>query len=122
MTYNIFITGGTGGIGHAIARKFANHPLHTFNILIISRDSHRACNAVAKLAHRGEQKHSYVVGDINKLGFWESFAKSCGSKSPTSSMTGKGHAHQASVLRCTAPGTSGEDFEDKIPFPNVFIN
>jgi 3-oxoacyl-[acyl-carrier protein] reductase len=81
--YNVFITGGTGGIGHAIARKFASHPNHTFNILVISRDVSRAEVAIQGLERlHDSQKHSYMVGDITQATFWANLVKSCADIGP----------------------------------------
>jgi NAD(P)-dependent dehydrogenase (short-subunit alcohol dehydrogenase family) len=76
LTYNVLITGGTGGIGQAIAHRFASHPLHRFNIVVISRDVDRARKAVLNLPRRDDlQKHSYIVGDVANLSFWERVAE-----------------------------------------------
>lgn len=103
----VYIAGGTGGIGHAIARKFASYP-HRFRILIISRDASRAHKAVQSLVRHDEaQTHSYVVGDVACKNFWKKLSRSCLKRS-----------NDAESIRAMILSGS----ETQVPLPSVLIN
>ena len=58
----ILITGGTSGVGLAIAKSFANIPSE---IVIVGRDNTKAIQAVnGIMATSPEAKVSYLLGDL----------------------------------------------------------
>ncbi|KAK7528732.1 uncharacterized protein IWZ02DRAFT_369582 [Phyllosticta citriasiana] len=92
---SIFITGGSRGIGLAIARQFARHP--NVNTCIIGRDEtslRSAAQSIADLhatpanAHppspARERASSYIVGDVTSREFWQSLARGTLSVTETS--------------------------------------
>ncbi|KAF2651906.1 NAD(P)-binding protein [Lophiostoma macrostomum CBS 122681] len=66
---HVLITGGSRGIGLAIAQLFASH---SYRCTLISRSAETLQTAVASLpSSRGVLKHSYIAGDISSARFWD---------------------------------------------------
>ncbi|KAF2668031.1 NAD(P)-binding protein [Microthyrium microscopicum] len=70
---NVLLTGGTGGLGRAIAHTFAAQRSIPFHITLLGRNEDRLRNAIADLPkrHGGSTRvHAYHVGDITAQTFW----------------------------------------------------
>jgi NAD(P)-dependent dehydrogenase (short-subunit alcohol dehydrogenase family) len=75
----ILLTGGTGGIGRAIARQLALSASPRFAVHILSRDAARARAAVLALpTSDGEppaNRHAYAAGDVASASLWHDLAR-----------------------------------------------
>ncbi|KAL1646871.1 hypothetical protein SLS58_003006 [Diplodia intermedia] len=76
--HHVLVTGGSRGIGKAIASRFACLGAST---TIIGRNADTLQSAVRELvSHQGAddttRTHGYVAGDVSSKGFWEMLARS----------------------------------------------
>jgi NAD(P)-dependent dehydrogenase (short-subunit alcohol dehydrogenase family) len=62
------ITGGSRGIGHAIAQKFASHGCA---VTVVGRSRASLASAVDKLSETSHGAHQMRVGDVGKKEFWD---------------------------------------------------
>jgi NAD(P)-dependent dehydrogenase (short-subunit alcohol dehydrogenase family) len=89
MPVPVLISGGTGGIGQAIAQLFARSTAPRFTVHMLGRDAARASAAVLALPpaaaaapaagapatpHSHSHSHSYAVGDVTRAAFWRDLA------------------------------------------------
>jgi NAD(P)-dependent dehydrogenase (short-subunit alcohol dehydrogenase family) len=115
--YTLFLTGGTGAIGHAIARHFARqrspHSTPLWDICIASRDRDRARSALRDLPAVQGQLHSYVVGDVGSAEFW-------------AKLVGRGGRDGNEMGGVYAPTNTGErewkEEQIDLPNPTVLVN
>ncbi|KAK6531536.1 hypothetical protein TWF281_008330 [Arthrobotrys megalospora] len=66
------ITGGSKGIGLAIATRFSQAGA---TCTLVSRHEESLRNAVSSLAKCGQRDHSFLVGDVGDRAFWEQAVK-----------------------------------------------
>jgi len=64
---HVLITGGSRGIGHAIATTFASLGA---SCTLIGRNSSTLETATSSLASRSSGSHTYIIGDISTADFW----------------------------------------------------
>lgn len=65
--YHVLVTGGSRGIGLAIAQLFAKN---TFRCTLVSRSENDLKNAVESLDTSASQQHAYIAADISDPSFW----------------------------------------------------